>query len=63
MSSPRKSGVSINLKDNVTIGSKCKFKINFFIAGPDKEVDFTVIAKITNTIHKEFCDFFQVLNV
>ena len=46
------------LKFNVTINSKCKHKINYIIAGQDKEADMKICVKITESIHEEFDNIF-----
>ena len=43
-----------DLEKNVIITDKCKHKINYFIAGLDKEADMKASARLTKSIHKEF---------
>ena len=47
-------GNTANSNVNPVVNSKDKYKIDYFIAGPEKHVDMKVHAIITQAVHNEF---------
>ena len=54
-----KSCISKYLNNNATIDDKCNHKINYFAAGLDRESDLKAIAKLEDSIYKEFAAVFS----